>query len=492
MNPTQYTVKAGDTLNGIASSFGYKDYKAANIQGFGDSPDKITPGMVLTVGGVPKTQEVPGIGTMTITPKALPTQTPNNTPGDLTGAYQRAGLVPPTTPAPAGTANGYTPPTVAGLPAYGSGIGATEQIASFTKSYRDTLDTITALEGRIANSAAPSSEEQDLQRKLNDAKAKLASFDVETLSSEEALSGQGRGRTLGTVNTQKTILDRTRALERLGFVTEADSIATQLSSAKADRVAQGDIAQTQYNLATKKLDIALGIQDKINKVADDEKDNARQFLLDTVNFAAGKTYEQLDASTQQAITNAVANSPITLGMVKTALTTGAQRAAAQAAGELRSVSGVGIVQIDPKTGKWKVVVPENPTDASAPANNASAPSFVDYAAGQNLPVGLATAESLDKLREEYNAKYGSTSVSLGKLTPTNKNDLRQAALTNAAAPVQSYFLNTPPGFRDQYQRDVAAGKLKSNPSLDDIVQAYTEWYNSQNSGTRDWTKLLGE
>lgn len=492
MNPTQYTVKAGDTLNGIAGTFGFKDYKAANIQGYGDNPDKITPGMVLTVGGVPKTQEVPGIGTMTITPKAIPTQTPSNSPGDLTGAYARAGLVPPSTPAPAGTANGYTPPVVAGLPAYGSGVGASEQIAALTKSYRDTLDTITSLEGKISSSAAPSAEEQDLQRKLNDAKAKLASFDVETLSSEEALSGQGRGRTLGTVNTQKTILDRTRALERLGFATEADSIATQLSSAKADRVAQGDIAQTQYTLATKKLDLALGIQDKINSISENERDNARQFLLDTVNFAEGKTYDQLDSSTQQAIIHSVANSPITLGMVKTALATGAERAAAQAAGELRSVSGVGVVQINPKTGTWKVVVPENPNDASPPSNNAAAPSFVDYAASQNFPVGFATAEKLDQLRQEYNAKYGSGTVSLGKLTPTNKNDLRQAALTNAAAPVQSYFLNTPPGFRDQYQRDVAAGKAKTNPSLDDIIQSYTEWYNSQNSGSRDWSKLLGE
>lgn len=49
--PTTYTVKAGDTLNAIASQYGFKNYKEANITGYGSgNPDLIRPGEVLTIG----------------------------------------------------------------------------------------------------------------------------------------------------------------------------------------------------------------------------------------------------------------------------------------------------------------------------------------------------------------------------------------------------------------------------------------------------------
>lgn len=46
-----YTVKKGDTLNAIASQYGFKDYKAAGITGYkSGNADLIRPGEVLTIG----------------------------------------------------------------------------------------------------------------------------------------------------------------------------------------------------------------------------------------------------------------------------------------------------------------------------------------------------------------------------------------------------------------------------------------------------------
>lgn len=479
---TQYTVKAGDTLNSIAQDAGYKDYKSAGITGYGDNPDQIKPGQVITIGGAPTSQEVPGIGTLTITPKSIPTAPGATGNEDISGAYARAGLTPPPVAPAASASTGYTAPSIAGLPTYKS------TADSITKSYNDTLATISDLETQIANATKASPEEQDLQKRLADAQSRLKSFDLGTLSSEEALKGQGRGAIEGSIDTQTTILDRTRALQRLGLAQEADTLTTQLGLAQDERKQQGDYAQTQYSLATKKLDIALGVADKIQGLAQDEQNNARQFLLDTVNFADGKTYDQLSPDTQAAITHAVANSPITLDMVKTALKSGADKAAATAAGNLRSVAGVGVVQIDPNTLKYKVVVPENPTPAPA----ANVPTFEQYLEQQNIPLPALTQTTIDKVRAEYDSKYGNATVSLGKLTPTNKNDLSQAGLTSAPAAVQSYFLNAPAEFRDQYQRDVASGKVKSGATLDSISTAYTAWYNANKSKTRDWSTLLSQ
>lgn len=397
MNPTQYTVKAGDTLNSIANAHGFSDYKAANIQGFGANPDAITPGQVLTLGGVPKTSEIPGIGTLTVTPKNIPTTPPASDTGNvdpsIAGAYARAGLTPPTTPLPAGTANGYKAPAVAGLPTYPSTTNSSDYVAQIKQSYADTLKTISDLESKISGSSAPSQQELDLQNKLNDAKAKLAQFDVGTLSAEEGLSGQGRGATLGAVNTEKTILDRTRALQRLGLATDADTIATQLSTAQNARTAQGDVAKTQYDLATKKLDMALNVEGKLDSLSKQDQQNSRQYLLDVVNFAEGKTFDQLDPATQEAITAATADSPLSLGLVKTALKSGADKAAQTAAGTLRDVGGVGLVRVKPD-GSYDVVIPSN-------AGNGGFSTTQENKGAANAGIAIKDFSGLDSDTKNY-------------------------------------------------------------------------------------------
>lgn len=501
-SPTQYTVKPGDTLNKIAASQGFANYKEAGITGF-DNPDMIQPGQVLTIGGGapagPVVKDVPGIGTLTVTPKTIPAvpKTPTDGVGaNPAGLYERTGVQPPApvnAPGTPATPTGYTAPKVAGMPGYPS--AATTPKESMLESYNTLLSTINGIEERIRSASTPSSVEKDLQTKLNEAKSRLATFDVSTLESQEALRGQGRGITKENIGIQDSILSRSRALERLGFATEANTLATLLSTATADRSSLGELAKTEYGLATKRLDIALGIQDELSKIADKEQDSARQYLLDVVNFAEGKSYDALDVETQAAITDAVANSPITLGMVKTALKSGAEKAAAAARGELRSVAGVGVVQIDPKTGRYKVVVPENPADGVPPAGNKNAPSFNKYLADQGTPLETLNDMKIKVYRAEYDRLYPNgegAGVTLGKLTATDKNQITQAGLTTAPAAVQSYFLNSPSEFQDTFQRDVASGKIKGTQSLDQMIAAYTAWYNEKNkkSGTRDWSQLL--
>ena len=103
---------------------------------------------------------------------------------------------------------------------------------------------------------------------------------------------------------------------------DAENIINLLNMTQAQRQNQGEVAQAQFNLAAKKLDIAMGVQKEMTRISDDEKDSARSFLLDVIDFAQGKEYAELDPQTQQAINNAVADSPLTLGMIKNALHNG--------------------------------------------------------------------------------------------------------------------------------------------------------------------------
>lgn len=487
---TTYTIKPGDTLGSIAAANNTDVASLAKNNNIAD-PNKIVAGSTLNLAQAPllapgesafKPQQsiIPGIGTLTVTPKAIPTTpTPDaNAVGEnAAGLYERTGTTPPapvTTAAPVATPTTYTPPAVAGLPAYPTTDSSTAQsgILTAAKTLQDSLDSI---QKRIDAGAVPGPDELSLQDQLVQAKKKLADFDTGTLSAEEALNGQGRGTTTGTINNQQTVLDRTRALQRLGFATDADTTAQLLSNATANRTAQGAAAQNDYNIATKRLDIAMNVQDEMDKLNTNDQNTARQYLLDVVNFADGKSYTDLDPETQQAITHAVANSPITLDMVQTALQSGKDKAAAAAAGDLRSVAGVGVVQISPD-GSYKVVVPENPSNSQSPSEDV--PSFNEYLESQNIPYPALTQDKIAQLQDEYDATYGGATVSLGKLTATNKNDLAQAGLGSAAAPVQSYFLNAPSAFRDQYQQQLASGKAKANPTLNDLVTAYTTWYNA--------------
>lgn len=410
---------------------------------------------------------------------------------DASGAVIGQAKFDPNTGQPLTPVTPGTPPVIPGLPTYPGANPTTPGSASsaIMTGYQGLLDSISAIEAKITTAALPSDEENKLKQELAAKKADLAKFDTGSLQATEDLNGQGRGITKTSLATQDVIQQRTRALQRLGLAQEVDTLNNSLTLATDSRKALGTLAETQFNIAKTKLDIAMNVQKEIQSMDQKQQDNARQYLLDVVNFAEGKTFQQLDAPTQLAITHAVANSPITLDMVKTALASAKEKFIATNQGRMYSVAGLGVVMVNTNGSGYKVVVPETPT--TAPTGNV--PTFEQYVSTQNLPLPSLTPEKLAALKQEYTTKYaGATvNVNLGKLSPTDKNNLTQAGIAGSPSAVQAYFLNTPSEFQQLYSRDYATGKRTAPPTLDQLSTAYQQWYDSKQTGTTDWTKLLG-
>ena len=80
-----------------------------------------------------------------------------------------------------------------------------------------------------------------------------------------------------------------------------------------------------------------------------------------------------------------------------------------------------------------------------------------------------------------------STTNLGPTTPTQKQTIAQAGLTNSPPEAQSYFLNTPKEFQDSWQRQIAPS-LQASPNqsftLQDVIDNYTSWYNVQQDGER--------
>lgn len=405
-------------------------------------------------------QNIPGVGKIKITSKN-PVATPAAAPvDDMSGVYERLGMTPP---APA--KNYGTAPAIPGMPSYPNKSASTAASESILKTYDTYMANIGELEKRLTQSATPSAEERQAQEDLIAAKAALGNFDRSTLERIESFSGQGRGATLPTIALREDKERRTSALERLGLAQEVDTLSETLGMRKEERLALGDIAETQYNLASKRLDVALGIQDKLKSLSDDERDNARQYLLDVVAFGAGKTFEQFDPATQSAIKDAVANSPITLDMVRTSLSSAAEKDAMAKRGELRSVPGVGVVQIKPDGSGYKVIVPEVASSGSLPGYK-----FTQGQRSQFLAAGFA-AEAINAFQQDV-AEYGIDSAVSG-FSPEKQKAARRILAgsdsTNDALTPDTQFLSP-----EYFQTLFTDAQLKESAD----AAGFRHWFNA--------------
>ena len=112
---------------------------------------------------------------------------------------------------------------------------------------------------------------------------------------------------------------------------------------------------------------------------------------------------------------------------------------------------------------------------------------------QELGRELNPQEAESVLQAEYQ-RIQPTQVGdpLDNLTQTNKRDISQAGLENADPLAQSYFLNTDASFRDFYSRGVASGSISANASLDQVDQAYTEWFEAKESESSSGDPFAGK
>lgn len=247
---------------------------------------------------------------------------------DLKGLYERTGITPPKPL----TAEGGTGAGGKAGPVYQP--TKDDKYAKITDAYSKAITKLSELEAKLLAISKPSDEEKVLLAEVQKKRDELAQFDVQTLSRIEGYSGQGRGATLGSVVLNQEKERRTRALERLGMATEAQSIVDSLSLAQDARKEQTQAVKDQMTI----LDAQLGIQDKLLNLSRQEANDARTYLLDVIDFSEGKNWDELDAETQQSIVNEVAKSPLTLDMVKTALARGKEEQFVSDASKLRDDS----------------------------------------------------------------------------------------------------------------------------------------------------------
>ncbi len=261
----------------------------------------------------PATTSVPDVGgTLTVTPKTAPNAAPP-APENMEGVYKRTGIpnVPELT----------TPPTEPQLvPVYGTKYQGSPVINSIN-TISSTLDKISK---DILASKTATDEEKKLAQDLVSKKGAVDQFDTETLKRIEAYTGAGRGQTKDFVVLNQEKERKTRALERLGLSQDVTNITNQLQLKQDERKNLGEVADTQYQIAKSKTDLALGIFKEMERLDDKDQEESRTYLLDLVDFAKGKSFDQLDSVTQAQVIAAVADSPITLGMVKQALANGAK------------------------------------------------------------------------------------------------------------------------------------------------------------------------
>lgn len=175
------------------------------------------------------------------------------------------------------------------------------------------------LEKKIAEGYQPSEEEKSIRAQFQAAKESLQKFDLDALKRIEGLSGQGRGITLSTLAKMQDKERRLSALDRLGLAQELQTYAERLGLAQEERKSGQEFNRALLESSAKRLDLALGISKEMNRISREEKDDARAFILDLLAFTNGQTFDELSPALRERITEQVANSPLSLDMVKAAL-----------------------------------------------------------------------------------------------------------------------------------------------------------------------------
>lgn len=107
-------------------------------------------------------------------------------------------------------------------------------------------------------------------------------------------------------------------------------------------------------------------------------------------------------------------------------------------------------------------------------------SWEDFLAQKEREMGANIDPASDmykSLQTEW--QKSANPVALGNITPPEKTLLARTGLNQSPTAVQGYFLGTPPAFQDEIQRKITGGEIQPYASVDEIHQAYDDWYSEQ-------------
>ena len=221
----------------------------------------------------------------------------------------------PTTPPPSTSGTTGTPtstPTTTTTPTNSSVFPST-YLGNNTSNYdiKSYLDNLTNLYnsyntnyGNLSNAytsaLTPSAEETALTNDINNLNASerqgLANTENKVIPMEFIVGQQAQ-------------IQKQAALDRL-------SKSESLQALTGQRLGRLDALKAQLGFEDNRFEKLLGLQKEFNDISKSQRDEARTTLGDIINYSQGKSFDELDPESQQAIINSTANSPLSLGLVK--------------------------------------------------------------------------------------------------------------------------------------------------------------------------------
>lgn len=477
---TKVKVKKGDTLNDLAISAGFSNYKEADASGFrSGNPDLIYEGEEISFGGTPK--------------GAAPVNQDLGAMADNTDSK--------------------------GFDFKGTGIGD----FSVSDAENDALDQL------INNSrtgATGDVDESEIRRKnLELFQGQIDSVNqiYDSLVAGEEIQGAGRlGSGRAIAGRQGLVGSQRGETQRQNIVARNSDIMQSIQAERAYKINQilgeaqkQSLAEIQAEQAAKRQSASdylsyLGVQDE-------RREKNMKAALGSL-ISQGFSLEDLAPDDLAEFAKNLKVSGDTLRSTYESLkTTEDPEYFNLSEGQSRYV-------IDPKTGEAKLVAskgktyaPKGGSSGSGSGSGSGSTGGDDYIDVLSYDEFKATPEAQALIEEAQNqarqsfvpekreeilkaayekqiaeiegttgkkANDGSANIdnspSLSNLTTAKKSALEQAQLSGGSGNAQTYYLNTPSGFQQFYAREVASGKGKTNASLEDIDAAYSAWYAKEN------------
>lgn len=214
----------------------------------------------------------------------------------------------PTTPPPVSTGTPVTTSTTTNNSVFPSTYLGNNTSNYDIKSYLDNLTSLynsyNTNYGNLSNAytsaLTPSAEETALTNDINNLNASERQGLVNT---------ENKVIPMEFIVGQQAQIQKQASLDRLAK-------SESLQALTGQRLGRLDALKAQLGFEDNRFEKLLGLQKEFNDISKGQRDEARTTLTDIINYSQGKSFDELDPESQQAIINSTANSPLSLGLVK--------------------------------------------------------------------------------------------------------------------------------------------------------------------------------